>query len=193
MSDQQYLDDVYYEMAQMVGSFIMYVKMEEDCTKNEVQQNSNCESFLLHARNLSDFFKSKDDKHKDDVRSHQFNSETTGKETLSNNTIVSINKRLVHLTKLRTPNKDWSDEDFSLLFERIVEFINEFVSDVLSINLDKDEKLKLKNKFKDLLERVKKAYTIYKQRQVKKAYTIFGTSNFANDDDAKNFSDIFRR
>jgi len=93
------LDKLYYEMWMLNESFFQPNYVYVPSSRCGVENNALLESFLIHARNLFDFFQDK--QYPDDINYFDFGVRKIVIELPFNNGMHEINKYLAHLTKER--------------------------------------------------------------------------------------------
>jgi hypothetical protein len=99
-------DHVCYDVRMLVETFALLARMQDGrLARTVVEHDAVLESFLLHARSL-DAFLGKTGPMKDDVLGSDYVAGWQQKYALSKAERDIVNKRVVHLTKLREPKTD---------------------------------------------------------------------------------------
>ena len=145
------LDCLQYEIAMLKNVFNLLQSLEQTpkIKRDEIyesQRNAFLESFLLHARNLTDFLQAK--KFDSDIKCSDYG---VGEQQIilpSGNTQFEINKHLSHLTWERTDLKlRW---EISETYKPIIEALKDFFTDISDEYFPTLKGLQ-KNNFEDLL------------------------------------------
>ena len=96
--------------------------------QGKIEKNCHLESFLLHIRNLNNFFLSKKKNYSDDINAADFSDKIDGESIIDRDLNNRIDKFLSHLTyhEIIRKKPDWNEEEITKnLFSLYADFLED--------------------------------------------------------------------